>query len=83
MNQKEELMKTIYESGFALDDVLLYLDTHPCDQEALRYYQYVRTLRKEALEAYNCQFGPLTKDQVNDTNYWNWVDSPWPWEGGC
>ena len=31
---KEELMKKINEHSFAVDDLLLYLDTHPQDVQA-------------------------------------------------
>ena len=37
MNQTcQQLWQTINEAGFAMDDINLYLDTHPCDQEALK-----------------------------------------------
>lgn len=78
----EQLMQMIMQASFALDDVVLYLDTHPCDQNALAYYQYVKALRKEAMDTYAAQCGPLMKDQVNEGNYWNWVNDKWPWEGG-
>ena len=67
----QQLMDVIDQASFALDEVLLFLDTHPCDQSALAYYQYVRDLRKYAVESYASQFGPLTKDQVNPGNYWS------------
>ena len=35
INNKEDLMSIITQSSFALDDIKLYLDTHPCDEEAL------------------------------------------------
>ena len=35
---KEALMRQIMEAGFAMDDVVLFLDTHPENQDALRYY---------------------------------------------
>ena len=41
---KNQLMKNVYETGFALDEILLYLDTHPTDQEAMNYYYYVKQL---------------------------------------
>ncbi|QNM05095.1 spore coat protein CotJB [Qiania dongpingensis] len=78
-----ELMTQIYQYSFAVDDVLLYLDTHPDDQDALAYYQCMRDARETAVAAYECQFGPLTKDGVKDSaDYWTWVNGPWPWEGG-
>ena len=38
MNQKQLLMY-ITQVSFALTEVNLYLDTHPCDQKAMEYYQ--------------------------------------------
>ena len=45
-------MKRIDDASFAMDDVILYLDTHPDDRNALNYYRYVVALRKEAVKAY-------------------------------
>ena len=36
---KEKLMNRINEVSFAVNDVLLYLDTHPCCEEAISFYQ--------------------------------------------
>ena len=55
-----KLMKRIDDASFAMDDVILYLDTHPDDRNALNYYRYVVALRKEAVKAYEASFGPLT-----------------------
>lgn len=79
----DQLLTLIYQASFAMDDVILFLDTHPCDANALNYYHYVVNLRKEAMKAYESQCGPLMIDQVESCNYWNWVDNKWPWEGGC
>lgn len=79
MNQKQLLMY-ITQISFALDDVALFLDTHPCDKEALEYYDKVKELRREALETYSCQYGPLQKDMNEDSCSWKWVKTPWPWE---
>ena len=43
------LLRKVYEASFAVDDVILYLDTHPDDQDALNYYQYVSELRKQPM----------------------------------
>lgn len=77
------LLRRVYEASFAMDDIILYLDTHPDDQEALNYYYYVTGLRKQAMEAYEAQCGPLMLDEVRSENYWTWVNNPWPWEGVC
>ena len=82
MNEKCRLMQVIYETGFALDDAALYLDTHPCDQAALNYYHSVANARLNAMNAYQASYGPLLVDQVKSDNYWTWVTGKWPWEGG-
>ncbi len=82
-NNCEALLRRVYETSFAVDDVVLYLDTHPADQDALNYYCYVSDLRRQAVEAYEAQCGPLLNDRVTCDNYWQWVCDPWPWEGEC
>jgi spore coat protein JB len=82
-NGCRELLQFIYEVSFAIDDVVLYLDTHPTDQRALDYYEEYRKLRKQAVAEYTECCGPLTNEDVNTKNYWTWVAGPWPWEGEC
>lgn len=82
MQTKEALLKQINEASFAMDDVLLFLDTHPDDAAAMQYYHNVTAMRKNAMDAYQNQFGPLMVDNVMG-NRWDWVTEKWPWEGGC
>ena len=69
------------EAGFAMDDVALFLDTHPENQDALRYYKAVRDMRDQSMAAYERRFGPLRYTDVTSMS-WNWVTEKWPWEGG-
>ena len=82
---REMLLKTINEVSFAVDDIKLYLDTHPEDEKALAYYRDKVMVRNEALKEYASCFGPLTIDTADDNcgRSWEWVMQPWPWEGGC
>ena len=32
-----DALQRVYETGFALDDILLYLDTHSGDSQAMEY----------------------------------------------
>lgn len=88
MNQMQ-LLNYINEVSFAVDDILLYLDTHPCDSGALAYSREMTAARKESMAVYARRFGPLTIDCTNETEScrWEWVMQPWPWEpvgkGGC
>lgn len=80
MNENALLQK-VYETGFQIDDILLYLDTHPGDCNALAYYQNAQEANRRAVTAYEQAYGPLMVTQA-DGNSWNWINSPWPWEGG-
>ena len=78
-----QLLNMIDQASFAMDDVLLYLDTHPCDRQAFAYYQAMARARREAMDAYQSACGPLMVDKVNSASgCWNWIQGPWPWEGG-
>lgn len=85
MNEKdkEKLLQYITEVSFALNDVVLFLDTHPEDTEALKYYHNYRCMRDEAMDQYSKHFGPLLNTDVVSENKWIWVCGKWPWEGGC
>lgn len=82
--EQRRLMKEIYEAGFAVDEAVLYLDTHPCDQEALAFYEAYRKLYAKLVKDYTIHFGPLSADQVAVKDQWTWAKTPWPWEmEGC
>ena len=92
MNQNQnfartQLLQKINEHSFAVYDMLLYLDTHPCDQEAMAYYQKHLDARKKYMEEYARTYGPLTMDDAMKTNCdtWQWMEQPFPWEkeGAC
>ena len=53
------------------------------DTEALEYYCQIKHRYAQAVEEYERTCAPLTIDRVNSDNYWMWVKTPWPWEGGC
>jgi len=77
-------LQHINEVSFAVNDILLYLDTHPCDQEALSFYRENVRERDKALKEYAKNYGPLTVDTAayNDSDKWEWVMQPFPWEKG-
>ncbi len=79
-NDQEKLFRDIQIVSFALDDVKLFLDTHPTDAEALHYFRYYRELLQTMRENYQEKFGPLTALATKAENMWTWVEGPWPWE---
>lgn len=83
---REELLYLINLVSFSVDEIVLYLDTHPHDQEALRYYKENMGYRREFLTKYAEEYGPLTLDDCpNPDQKWLWETQPFPWEmeGGC
>ena len=84
MNRRE-LFEYINQISFAVDDVKLFLDTHPGNQKALEYFQKYKEKRIEALKEYAEVYGPLTVDTVSENRLLElWINEPWPWqEGGC
>lgn len=77
----DKLLQSVYETGFALDEATLYLDTHPNCPMAMQYFQNTRRMNRQAMKAYEEVNGPLQVADA-DSNSWNWVNGPWPWEGG-
>lgn len=82
-----KLMQFINEISFAVDDIQLYLDTHPNDEKALEFFRTCDSKRREALRQYAQNYGPLTIDTADDcvSKTWEWIKQPFPWEkeGAC
>ena len=64
---RKDLLQWINVVSFAVDDVKLFLDTHPCDQNALAYFQEYSRMRNEALKEYAKYYGPLTIDTAAES----------------
>ncbi len=78
-----ELLNFINQVSFMVDDIVLYLDTHPCCPKGIEAYNHYSRLREEAVAEYSELYGPLNKYCVNVENCFDWINSPWPWEGAC
>ena len=59
---KKELLQFIDQVSFAIDDLLLFLDTHPKEKRALEYYSELRTRRNELLKKYEEFYCPMNID---------------------
>lgn len=82
--EQNKLLHEINILSFTVVELNLFLDTHPCNQEAMRHFDYYNRLKKEKCEEYSNMFGPLTlKDAKGRTQEFQWTMQPWPWEGGC
>ena len=79
VNQKKQL-EEIMMLDFAVCDITLFLDTHPCDQEAFNYYKEACMRLEKSTAAYQKEYGPLNNRTIT-TNQYEYVSTPWPWEG--
>ena len=80
MDTRNKLFDTIQKYGFALDEIRIYLDTHPNCKNGLEFFHKYKKLQNEAVSEYNRLYGPLTSEQVESNEHWTWVNEPWPWE---
>ena len=94
MDDRNTLLKEIGEVSFFLDDLRLYLDTHPLEEKAMDLYQQQHQKRMELLKSYADKFEPVTCHCIDlasnnspdsDTRYagrkhWTWSDGPIPWD---
>lgn len=77
---KNKLLYRIQSLKFALAETNLFLDGHPKNTKALKYFNRLKGKLDEARAQYEAAFGPLTAlANVSETN-WHWVAAPWPWE---
>ena len=79
---KEKLLFDIQSISFAAHDINLYLDTHPNNQSLLLLYKDYIQRKEELMKNYEKKYGPLTtmSEEIGN-NQFNWINSPWPWEG--
>lgn len=79
---QHQLLCHISEVSFAVDDILLYLDTHIHDEAARAYANEMIKMRNAASAVYARRFGPLTIDTAAERpcKNWEWAIQPWPWE---
>ena len=89
-NNRDQLLMRVYETGFALDDILLYLDTHPQDPDGLQMVKQMARERKKLLGQFAGKCYPLTFDcmadlygESPDTDCYCWEKGPVPWEAVC
>ena len=73
-------MHELQALGFAINELILYLDTHSDDQEAAQLLQSYSELYRKGLEIVRQQSGPMRGiDAVMDGKF-RWLDGGWPWE---
>lgn len=85
--EKERLMNQIFAISFAVNDLTLYLDTHPDCQNGITVFYELLKKRLELLGEFAGKYYPLTQFSMGidnfDTSKYSWPEGAMPWEGGC
>lgn len=77
---KIELKKQIAATHIMVEDLHLYLNTHPNDRNAIACYNgYVKQL-KMLKDNYDSCYGMMSEEDSFSQCPWQWIDEPWPWE---
>lgn len=85
MTEQEKAMHELQQLSFALQEAVLYLDGHPHNTAALRFYEKTMAAYQEKMSAYEQKWGqlaplaPCAKKEVGMRG-WQWTTQPWPWE---
>ena len=83
MNKKEKTANPksdVQNIAFAIQELALYLDTHPDDGEALEMYRDFQRQYHDAGIKYAQTIGPLNHQQPIKDKKYTWLCDPWPWE---
>jgi len=83
VNQKEKAVTPMTELqalGFAVQELALYLDTHRDDHDALELYRNYQKMYDHCCEEYRKKCGPLNHAHLVNSEHYDWLEEPWPWE---
>lgn len=84
---RENAMTRLTEVSFAINDLTLYLDTHPNCSQGLKLFHTLLKERLELLAEYAGAFYPLTQTSMItgdcSKELYGWAEGPMPWEGAC
>ncbi len=79
---KCDLLNSISRVSFVMDELRLFLDTHPDNEEAVAYFNEMQKKRTALVAEYTRQYGNLTSYCPNaKAATWVWNCQPMPWEG--
>ena len=82
LDPERDMLLQIQRVSFIVDDLRLYLDTHPEDKEGLKLWKENLKKKKEMMHQFAIQYYPLTENCI-ETEYYSWPEGRIPWEGAC
>lgn len=78
--EENTLLGDLTALEFAVDDMQLYMDTHENDTEVFRVLQYFIKEADACRREYVKTYGPVSRDELLDSEQYDWLKGPWPWE---
>ena len=82
MSEREKSLRRLQASSFAVNETVLYLDTHPESKSAKAYLDRRLADRAMALTDFQSAYGAVLVDNLDGDDAYTWVDCPMPWEEG-
>lgn len=83
---KQTPMTELQALEFVLQELALYLDTHPSDGEAFELFRQYAAMEEAARADYVAGAGPIMRNEAARFKTYTWLQDPWPWnymeEGG-
>lgn len=81
--EREKMMSKVRELAFTVHELNLFLNSHPDNRMALKYFRKYNDELKKMTAMYEEAFGPLTAKSDTNCEEWIWINRPWPWENTC
>lgn len=74
------LFDAIRAVSFTMDELRLFLDTHPDNSDALKIYLDNQARRHDLIAEYTNKYGPVEAYCINNDGSWSWTNEPMPWK---
>ena len=78
MNSEERMLHDIGIADFVLTDLMLYLDTHPTDRNAMEYFNHYTRIKTQMEREFSREYYPLRKDLAEVTRSGAGATLPYP-----
>lgn len=73
-------MARLQQLRFVVQELCLYLDTHPEDNAAVQQFDRYKAMYQKQLAQYQQQYGPIFNAVNANCGSYSWISGPWPWE---
>lgn len=68
------MFEAIRQVSFVMDELRLFLDTHPKDRQALEMFLSNQEMRHRLIADYTEKYGPIDSYFINTDGTWSWAN---------